>query len=101
MKPKKLFCPEGSLMKTLLVTLTATLACAPGFAQGKIQFANDSLHLVYWDPTYGPPLGGQPLTLANAPVTPIADLYVGTSSGTLSLLSSTTFSSTPGEWNPL
>jgi len=86
-------------MKKLLAILTVSLASLPAFAQGRIRFENDSLHLVYYNPAvYGPPLGGMPVTLGNAPYS-VADLYIGTSSSSLSLISTTTFSTTPGEWS--
>ena len=86
-------------MKKTLVTATAMLACIAAFGQGKIGFNNDSLHLVYFDPSI-PLIGGQTAYAggSNQP-TLMADLYVGKSSSTLSLLTSTTFSAAPGKWN--
>jgi len=70
------------------------------FAQGKISFQTDNNHLVYFDPAT-PGVGGQAVNSTIAPVPLSADLYIGTSSGSLSLYSSTTFfnSSNPGKWN--
>jgi len=90
-------------MKRLFFVATVSLACISAFAQGKILFGNDSLHLVYYDPNvFGPPLGGTPVT-GNMPpgVLLVADLYLGTTSSLLSFTSFTTFSSTPGKWNTM
>jgi hypothetical protein len=76
-------------MKKVVLTLTATLACVAAFAQGKISFQTDSLHLAY-DSASGSGPTGSGLT---------ADLYMGTSSGSLFLYSSSTFSAVPGKWN--
>src|SRR5262249_42582842 len=69
-------------MKRTILTLTFGLACASAFAQGRIQFSNDSLHLVYYDPAFGSPLGGQPVYGSNMwpGLTFVADFYMGTSS---------------------
>jgi len=73
------------------------LACVAAFAQGKIAFNNDSLRLVYYDPSI-PGVGGTAIFNSTVPL--MADLYVGTSSSTLSLLTSSTFSTVaPGKWN--
>jgi len=86
-------------MKKIILTAAAALACVGAFAQGKILFATDSLHLVYYDSTAGG-LSGQAVTAANQPVSLIADLYMGTSSTSLSLYSSSSFSAVaPGKWN--
>jgi len=98
-------------MKKTLVTLTATLACVAAFAQGKVGFQNDSLHLVYFNPDPSKvlaadvALAGQPTPLPTASlpsgVTLAADLYMGTASTSLTLYSSTTFDATapgPGKW---
>jgi len=83
-------------MKKVVLTLTASLACLAAFAQGKISFQTDSVHLAYYTSnTNG---------ISNANLPPgglTADLYMGTSSGSLFLYSSTTFSATPGKWNSL
>jgi len=90
-------------MKRLLVTAAATLVCVGAFAQGKILFTTDSLHLAYYSTdaiqTPDPTLRGQPISTLNAPYPLMSDLYAGTSSTTLSLISSTSFSATPGKWN--
>ena len=97
-------------MKRAILTLTFGLACVTGFAQGRIQFSTDSLHLVYYDPffVYAPPsfaaLAGQAVWGSNMPpgFTLMADFYIGTSSSTLSLATTTTFSNlSPGKWNPV
>ena len=86
-------------MKKLILTVTATLACVGAFAQGRVQFVNDSLHLAYYT---GGSLDGQAVWANNMPagITLVADLYLGTSSSSLSLITSTSFSGTaPGKWN--
>jgi len=85
-------------MKKLVLTLTAlTLVSAGAFAQGKISFQNDSLRLAYYDPSVGGSLGGTAISTANG-ANLVADMYMGTSSASLSLLSTTTFSAVPGKW---
>src|SRR2546421_11740058 len=90
-------------MKKTFVTLTATLACVAAFAQGKVQFKNDSVHLVYLttDTTFlkaadQSKAGGLPNAGGTLPsgVTLVADLYGGTSSGSLVFQASTSFSAT-------
>jgi hypothetical protein len=73
-------------MKKLIVILTVSLATLAAFAQGKVSFQNDSLHLVY-----SPFVDYSSL---------VADLYMGTSSSLLYLYASTTFglASAPGKW---
>lgn len=92
-------------MKKLVLTLTATLACVAAFAQGKIAFVNNSLHLVYYDQAGG--LRAADAALANqgvsasampAGVVLVADLYGGTAASSLALISTTTFSPTVGTW---
>jgi PEP-CTERM motif len=92
-------------MKKLLLILTVSFASLAAFAQGKILFTTDSLHLVFYNP-YGdpvPPFPGQGVDTAHMPpgYTLLADLYIGTTSTSLSLISSTTFSAIPGKWNQL
>lgn len=88
-------------MKKLVLTAVASLACLGAFAQGKIGFVTDSLHLVYWQ---GGALDGSAVNSDNmaAGVTGVAAyLYMGTSSSSLFLYSSTTFgaqASGPGKW---
>jgi hypothetical protein len=82
------------------------VANAAAFGQGKVAFANDSLHLVYYDPNpldlrpADAALAGQGVDSANMPagVTLVADLYAGSSSTSLSLVSTTTFSVTIGRF---
>jgi hypothetical protein len=89
-------------MKKTFVILAATLASITAFAQGKLSFSTDSLHLVYYNPGY-PGFGGQGVYAGNMPagINFVADLYVGTSASSLSLISSTTFSSAPGKFNTI
>jgi hypothetical protein len=92
-------------MKKSLLTIAATLAAVAAFAQGKISFQNDSLHLVYFDPVnhLAADTGGglTPNGDTASGVTLMADLYMGTSSSSLSLYSSTVMDNTtgnPGQW---
>jgi len=93
-------------MKRLILTLTASLACVAAFAQGKLSFANDSLHLVYYSSAVGgvraqdSALAGQGVSSATMPVgvTLVADLYAGTSSSALAIVSSTSFGATIGRY---
>jgi hypothetical protein len=64
-------------MKKLLAILTVSLATRGAFAQGKVSFQTDSLHLVY----------SPFVDYSNL----VADLYMGTSSSLLYLYASTTF----------
>lgn len=86
-------------MKKLILTVTASLACVAAFAQGKLQFATDSGHLVYYDNSTGP-LAGTAVSSANLPAgfTLVADLYGGTSSTALALISTTSFGAVSGRW---
>jgi len=91
-------------MKKTFLTIAATLACVAAFAQGKISFQNDSVHLVYYDSSTGGALSGKGVNSDNMPagVTLVADLYMGTSSSSLNLYSTTSFGATvagPGKWN--
>jgi len=88
-------------MKKLVLTAVASLACLAAFAQGKIGFNTDSLHLVYW--ASGPLAGAAVNSDSMVPgLTGMqVDLYMGTSSSSLSLISSTTFGTLaagPGKW---
>src|SRR5215510_5963186 len=91
------------VMKKLLVTLTASCASLAALAQGKISFANDTLHLVYWGPQYGSYAGTAVNSNNIPPGVPgiVADLYMGTSSSTLYLYTRTAFlpATSPGRWN--
>lgn len=96
------------LRSALGLALLSTLIPQPSaFAQGRISFANDSLHLVYFDTTAVRPgdasVAGQGVLGSSSQtpsgVTLVVDLYQGTSSSALFLLSSTVFSSSsPGRW---
>lgn len=91
-------------MKKLVLTAVASLACLGAFAQGKIGFATDSLHLVYWS---GGALNGTAVNSDNmsAGIGGVAAyLYMGTSTSSLFLYSSTTFgalASGPGKWSTM
>lgn len=93
-------------MKKLVLAVVTSLACIAAFAQGKVGFVNDSLHLVYWGAGSGSYFGlavnsdNQPNGLSGIGV----NLYMGTSSSQLFLYSSTSFgplASGPGKWSPL
>lgn len=97
-------------MKKLSLTFCIVALNIAAFAQGKISFMNDSLHLYYLDPV---PSNLRPADAALAgqlvPVngilpsgsTLLIDLYGGTSANNLALITTTTFSSTsPGYQNP-
>jgi hypothetical protein len=91
-------------MKKLITTLAITAVCVGAFAQGKVAFVNDSLHAYYMapvgDPVVGVKQGDEALAgvrtplLGNLPsgVSLRADLWAGTSAGSLALISSTTMS---------
>jgi len=88
-------------MKKLVLTVTVSLACVAAFAQGKVRFENDSLHLLYFSTDSSKldaadaALAGQAL-LSNgkgslAPThTIVVDLYAGTASTSLTRVSTTT-----------
>lgn len=89
-------------MKKHLLTLAFGAVCIGACAQGKINFVNDSLHLVYFS---GYLLGadgslqqGQPVPNGPLPsgITLIAGMYAGTSSTSLSLYSTASFASGSG-----
>jgi hypothetical protein len=92
-------------MKKLLVILTATLVSVGAFAQGKINFNNDSLHLVYFTTDASGLAAGDAALAGRGPGggrnpadgTLLADLYSGTSIGTMALVKSTTFTNSPAE----
>lgn len=92
-------------MKKLVLTLTATLACVAAFAQGKLTFANDSLHLIYYGAgalngdTVGAAVNSSGLTAAGDALK--VDLFYGTASTALSLLKTANVAGntgTPGTW---
>jgi hypothetical protein len=91
-------------MKTLLSLLFILGTAMAAFAQGKVHFANNSLHLVYWDPFWLKPqdqaLAGQAYEFGQAGVTFAIELWAGTANSSLSLVSITSFSgqSSPGMW---
>lgn len=95
-------------MKKTLLTLALVVACAAGaYAQGKVTFVNDSLHRYYMGTTLPADSALAGLrTPANgllpSGITLRADLYAGTSSSSLSFISSTTMSAlSPGSQNTL
>jgi hypothetical protein len=88
-------------MKTLLTILFVFFTSVEVFAQGKIEFWNDSLHLCYYPTDFPPGFAGQAVDSAHMlpGMTLVADLYIGTASSSLSLITSTTFGANPGRWN--
>jgi len=90
-------------MKKLVLIAVASLACVAAFAQGRISFVNDSLHLAYYnvDPVAGGAFAGLGLDSAHMPASGnlVADLYIGTSSSSLALMTTTTFGASVGKWN--
>src|SRR5690349_12694038 len=94
-------------MKKLLLITTLLTASLAAWAQGRVRFWNDSLHLVYFTTDTsmlspgeaelaGTPYDGQ--TLANG-VTLVADLYAGTSPSSLMSVATASFlSGAPGQW---
>jgi PEP-CTERM motif len=105
-QPLRLHSTTALIMKKSFVVIIASLFCTAAFAQGRVNFLTDTLHLVYWGPTAGT-FFGQAVNSDNAPpgLAGLAvDLYLGTSSSQMYLYSSTTFrplSPFPGTWNPL
>jgi hypothetical protein len=95
-------------MKKIILTFAATLAGVAAFAQGKVSFVNDSLHLAYFCPdpsglyAADAALAGQGVTnITSSGVMLVVDLYQGTSSASLAFLSSTTIgSSLAGRFGP-
>jgi hypothetical protein len=90
-------------MKMLLSLLFSLAMATPALAQGKIRLVNDSLHLVYWDPSgaWNPPgYSGQVYTNGAAGLGLAIELWAGTSSTALTLVGSTSFAGqvTPGTW---
>jgi hypothetical protein len=98
-------------MKNLLITIMATLVCVAAFAQGKLQFMNNTDNLIYFTSDrvllapadVGKTVGGFPLAGSSAYTGPgstiaalqgsptlIAGLWAGTSAGSLSFVTSAT-----------
>src|ERR1051325_6724991 len=86
------------------IVIAVSFLCIAAFAQGKVGFVTDSLHLVYWGPSAGTYFG-QAVNSDNKPAgLPglVANLYMGTSSSQLFLYSGATFgplASGPGRWS--
>jgi hypothetical protein len=87
-------------MKKLLLTVTLSLACVAAFAQGKVNFQNNSLHLVYWDPSMGTAYAGHAYLVGDGGYQLSIELWAGTSSTSLSLQGTTDFvnQSSAGTW---
>jgi hypothetical protein len=93
-------------MKTLLSSVLILSTAMAVLAQGKVHFANNSVHLVYWDPD---PLGlkpgdeylaGHAYEFGAAGVTFAVELWAGTANNSLSLAASASFTaqSSAGTW---
>jgi hypothetical protein len=95
-------------MKKLLLTVTLSLACVAAFAQGKVNFINDSLHLIYFTTDTSHMLAADTAWAGAAYLNTYSaqgltvELWAGTSSTSLSLQSTTDFTgqTTIGKWNP-
>lgn len=94
-------------MKKIIATLALTAMCVGAFAQGKVTFVNDAAHNYYFGNAVlaaDAALAGQltPITPLASGVSLRADLYAGTTSGSLALISTTTLSTaSPGRQNTL
>jgi hypothetical protein len=85
----------------IFFSLLLTLGMAtPARAQGKVNFQNNSLHLVYWDPSIGTAYAGHAYTLGDGGYVFTIELWAGTSPTSLSLQATTDFSgqTSPGTW---
>jgi hypothetical protein len=91
-------------MKKTLLTLALVATTVAAFAQGKVSFGNDSLHLFVFGNTLPQDASqaglGIQTNLASG-VSLIAGLYAGTSSTSLTLQSATTLISGPGAYTGL
>jgi hypothetical protein len=87
-------------MKIFLSLLLTLGMATPALAQGKVNFQNNSLHLVYWDPSPGAPFAGHAYLLGDGNYAFTIELWAGTSSTSLSLQATTDFSgqTSPGTW---
>jgi hypothetical protein len=91
------------MQKLLLTSGLVAVTSAVAFAQGKVRFENDSLHLVYLTTDTSRPASGNAMLAGVLPqlggttlsgVKLVADLFAGTSSTSLRFQQSTTFSAT-------
>jgi hypothetical protein len=87
-------------MKIFLSLLLTLGMATPALTQGKVNFQNNSLHLVYWDPSPGAPFAGHAYLLGDGNYAFTIELWAGTSSTSLSLQATTDFSgqTSPGTW---
>jgi hypothetical protein len=87
-------------MKSLLTLLLLGLGIHSSLGQGKVSFANDDLHLIYFVPNgclFPGDQPGQPIPSPTASgFTLVADLLAGTSSTTLTKVKTTVLGATPG-----
>jgi hypothetical protein len=72
----------------------------PALAQGRVRLVNDSLHLVYFAPSWGGPDAGLAYQLGMGGETLTIELWSGTSSASLSRVAVTDFTgqTSPGTW---
>jgi len=100
-------------MKTLFACLSAALVCVSAFGQGKLSFANDSNHLVYFSYDTAKMVAGDAdlagygvhsttiAQLEGAPTLSVS-LWAGASSSILTRMTTTTsWSTEPGRWTPV
>ena len=90
-------------MKWLLSFILLFMGTTGGFAQGKVQFNNDSVHLVYFTTDSNSLLPADVglaglATPATNQALLTAELWAGTSSSTLQYVTNTTFGAIPGRW---
>jgi hypothetical protein len=85
----------------IFFSLLLTLGMAtPALAQGKVNFQNNSLHLVYWEPGMGTAYSGHAYLVGDGGYQLVIELWAGTSSTSLSLQATTDFvnQASPGTW---
>jgi hypothetical protein len=87
-------------MKTFFSLLLTLGMATPALGQGKVNFQNNSLHLVYWSPGGGTAYSGHAYLLGDGGYQLSIELWAGTSSTSLSLQATTDFAnqSSPGTW---
>jgi hypothetical protein len=87
-------------MKTLFSLFLTLSMATPVLGQGKVNFQNNSLHLVYWETSVPAAYAGHAYTLGDGGQNLTIDLYAGTSSTSLSLQATTDFfgQASPGTW---
>jgi hypothetical protein len=80
-------------MRTLAFVIAVGMLALGAVAQGRIRFANDNQHLVYWAHNNQVFTGGSDV---------VAELYAGSTPNNLALVASqSSWSATPGQWTPI